>query len=126
MAIGSRALRREWIGIHQSGQREAAGKVFNFFTRLLTGLDFRDTQCGFKVFRREAAHTIFAAQRINRWGFDVEALFIAQKHRLSVRQTAVFFRYDEEPTTVRFAQSAFTMATELLKIRVNDWRGRYD
>ncbi|HEV8409740.1 MAG TPA: hypothetical protein VGQ30_04480, partial [Gemmatimonadaceae bacterium] len=60
------------------------------------------------------------------FGFDVEALFIAQKHRMVVKQTAVFFKYDDEPTTVKFAQSAFTMAAELVQVRMNDWRGKYD
>ena len=78
-----------------------------------------------KGFTAAAAEAVFPRLTIPRFGFDVEALFIAQKHHLAVRQTAVFFRYDEEPTTVKFAQSAVTMALELLQVRLNDWRGKY-
>jgi hypothetical protein len=56
----------------------------------------------------------------------VEALFVAQKHGFTVRETAVHFRYDEEPTTVQLTRSAATMAADLVRVRVNDWRGRYE
>ena len=73
-----------------------------------------------------AVETVFPRVTIPRFGFDVEALFIAQKKGFTVKQTAVHFRYDEEPTSVSFAQSAFVMADEVLQVRLNDWRGRYD
>jgi dolichyl-phosphate beta-glucosyltransferase len=125
VAIGSRALRPEWIGVHQSGQREAAGKFFNFFTRLLTGLDYRDTQCGFKAFRREAAHTIFAAQRINGWGFDVEALYLARKFGFRTQEVAVHWNHCAASKIDPFGDG-LRMAAEVLRIRWNDWRGRYE
>jgi dolichyl-phosphate beta-glucosyltransferase len=125
VAIGSRALRPEWIGVHQSAMREAAGKFFNFFMRLLTGLDYRDTQCGFKAFRREAAQTVFAAQRIDGWGFDVEALYLARKFGFRTQEVAVHWDHSAASKINPFGDG-LRMAAEVLKIRWNDWRGRYD
>jgi hypothetical protein len=68
---------------------------------------------------------VFSRLSIPRFGFDVEALFIAQRHRFTVRQTAVFFRYDEEPTTVKFTQSIFQMLTDIVRVRLNQMRGKY-
>ena len=111
---------------HYLYTRHVMSRVFNFLTRVVLLRDVLDSQAGLKGFTAAAAETVFPRVTIPRFGFDVEALFIAQKHGLTVRQTAVYFRYDEEPTTVKFAQSAFTMAAELLQVRMNDLRGRYD
>jgi hypothetical protein len=100
--------------------------MFNLLTRALLLRDVLDSQAGLKGFTAQAAETVFPRVTIPRFGFDVEALFIAQKHHLRVRQTAVYFRYDEEPTTVKFAQSAITMAAELVQVRLNDFRRKYD
>ena len=111
---------------HYLYTRHVMSRVFNLMVRAVMLRDVLDTQAGLKGFTAQAAETVFTRVTIPRFGFDVEALYIAQKHGFSVRQTAVHFRYDEEPTTVRFAQSALTMAGELLQVKVNDWRGRYD
>ena len=111
---------------HYLYTRHIMSRVFNLLARIVLLRDVLDSQAGLKGFTSAAAETVFPRVTIPRFGFDVEALFIAQKHKLTVRQTAVFFRYDEEPTTVKFAQSAFTMAMELLQVRLNDWRGKYD
>ena len=110
---------------HYLYTRHVMSRVFNTLVRLVLLRDVDDTQAGLKGFTARAAEAVFPRLTIPRFGFDVEALFIAQQHGFRVRQTAVHFRYDEEPTTVRFAQSAFTMAGDLLQIRLNDWRGRY-
>jgi dolichyl-phosphate beta-glucosyltransferase len=78
VAIGSRALDRSLIGVHQGHTRELAGIVLNRVMRLVTGLPFADTQCGFKLFRRDAARLIFARQQLDGFTFDVEDLFIAR------------------------------------------------
>jgi dolichyl-phosphate beta-glucosyltransferase len=110
---------------HYLYTRHVMSRVFNALVRLVLLRDVLDTQAGLKGFTARAAEAVFPRLTIPRFGFDVEALFIAQKHGFRLQQTAVYFRYDEEPTTVRFAQSAFTMAGELLQIRLNDWRGKY-
>jgi len=78
VAIGSRALDRSLVSVHQSAAREYAGRFFNLIMRLVTGLPFRDTQCGFKLFEAKAAREIFRRQRSEGFGFDVEDLFIAR------------------------------------------------
>jgi dolichyl-phosphate beta-glucosyltransferase len=111
---------------HYLYTRHVMSRVFNLLARTVLLRDVLDSQAGLKGFTAQATETVFQRITIPRFGFDVEALFIAQKHGLIVKQTAVYFRYDEEPTTVKFAQSAFTMALELVQVRMNDWRGRYD
>jgi dolichyl-phosphate beta-glucosyltransferase len=111
---------------HYLYTRHVMSRMFNLLTRALLLRDVLDSQAGLKGFTAQAAEMVFPRVTIPRFGFDVEALFIAQKHHLLVRQTAVYFRYDQEPTTVKFAQSAITMATELVQVRLNDFRGKYD
>src|SRR5207244_4175512 len=97
VAIGSRALDRSLVGIHQPFFREAGGRFFNLMMRAVTGLPFRDTQCGFKLFERSAAQEICKRQQLEGFGFDVELLFIAQ--RLGYRAIEVPVRWNDVPGT---------------------------
>lgn len=124
VAIGSRALDRSLIGIHQSVVREYAGRCFNLMMQLLTGLRFWDTQCGFKLFRRDAAQEIFRRQRIERFGFDVEVLFIARL--LGYKSIEVPVRWNHaEGTKVSMFRDSVNMLLDLLRIRRNQLRGLY-
>jgi glycosyltransferase involved in cell wall biosynthesis len=78
VAIGSRAIDRSLVGVHQSAFRELSGRAFNVIMRMVTGLPFRDTQCGFKLFRATAAREIFSRQTLDGFSFDVEDLVIAK------------------------------------------------
>lgn len=89
VAIGSRALDRSLIGVHQPAGREYAGRVFNWIMRGITGLPFLDTQCGFKLYSRSAARQIFSRQQLEGFGFDVEDLFIAKVLGIKVVETPV-------------------------------------
>ena len=111
---------------HYLYTRHAMSRVFNALVRTVLLHDVLDTQAGLKGFTSQAAQAVFPRLTIPRFGFDVEALFIAQKHGFTLRQTAVNFHYDEEPTTVVFVQSALLMAADVLQVRLNDWRGRYE
>ena len=124
VVIGSRGLKRDWIGVHQSFFRESAGKLFNFALRALTGLEFRDTQCGFKAFRRGAAQSIFACQSIAGFGFDVEALYLASKFGFRILEVPVHWNHDDA-SKVRPLRDGIGMFFDLLRIRANDWRGKY-
>src|SRR2546426_9368303 len=95
IAFGSRALDRSLIGQHQPWQREQAGRIFNLLVRLATGLPFWDTQCGFKAFRLSACRPIVEAATIDRFGFDVELLYVAQLAGLRLREIPV--RWDDNP-----------------------------
>ncbi len=111
---------------HYLYTRHLMSRFFNRVVRTVLIHDVLDTQAGLKGFTAAAAERIFTRLTIARFGFDVEVIFIAQRSGLSVKQTDVTFRYDDEPTTVDFAQSAVTMGGDLLKIRLNHWRGRYN
>ena len=124
LAIGSRALDRSLINVHQSWFRETAGRLFNLLVRLATGLPFSDTQCGFKLFQGRAAREIFRRQRIERWGFDAEILFIAGKLGFAVAEVPVRWSH-AEGTKVRMLRDSIRMLLDLLRIRWYDLRGAY-
>ena len=115
VAIGSRALNRALVEVHQPAFREYSGRFFNLVMRTVTGLQFRDTQCGFKLFRREAARQIFPLQKQDGFSFDVEDLVIAKK--LGLRAIEVPVRWaNVEGTKVRLSQGLKSFA-DLVQIR---------
>ncbi len=122
-AIGSRALDRSLVGVHQAAMREWSGRVFNLVMRAATGLPFRDTQCGFKLFRRDAAAVIFSRQQLEGFGFDVEDMLIARIHRIKVVEVPV--RWDNVEGTKVKALSGARAFWDLAVVRWNQLRGRY-
>jgi dolichyl-phosphate beta-glucosyltransferase len=104
--------------------RHLMGRVFNLIVRLLAVHSIQDTQAGFKCFRREAARQLFPFQTINGWGFDVEVLFIAQRRGLQIVEVPINWYYKNR-SQVRPIQDTYNMFREVLKVRLNAWRGRY-
>jgi dolichyl-phosphate beta-glucosyltransferase len=126
VAIGSRWLGGRSSQTHrQPLYRQLFGRCFNAVTRLIMQLPFADTQCGFKAFTREAAHTIFPRQTIERWGFDPEILFIALKQGYSVKEVAVTWGHDER-SRMSYLRDGLQMLRELMSIRWNAMLGRYN
>jgi len=125
LTFGSRALNRELIGVRQPLIRDFGGRVFNLFMRTITGLRFKDTQCGFKAFRREPALAVFKLQSIERFGFDPEVLYIAKKRGLRLLEVPVVWN-DSEGSTVNYVSDSIKMFTDLVRIRFNDLAGRYN
>jgi glycosyltransferase involved in cell wall biosynthesis len=124
VAIGSRAVDRKLITVHQSRFRETAGRIFNLMMRAIVWLPFADTQCGFKLFERGAAKEIFRRQRIERWGFDAEILFIARK--LGYKSIEVPVRWSHsEGTKVSMFRDSMNMFLDLFRIRGNQIFGLY-
>ncbi|HZL56191.1 MAG TPA: dolichyl-phosphate beta-glucosyltransferase [Bryobacteraceae bacterium] len=123
IAIGSRALDRSLIGIHQPGFRETAGKFFNVVMRAATGLRFADTQCGFKIFRAGVAREVFSRQTLERFGFDVEILFIARKLGYAAVEVPVRWNHADGSKVGMF--TGLRAFEELAEIRFNDLKGRY-
>jgi glycosyltransferase involved in cell wall biosynthesis len=123
-AIGSRAMDRSLIQVHQSAIREWAGIFFNRMVQLILGIPFSDTQCGFKAFRTERARIIFEQQRIERFGFDPEILFLAKRYGLRVAEIPVRWSHDAA-TKVNVAADGLRMFLELILIRWNAARGYY-
>jgi glycosyltransferase involved in cell wall biosynthesis len=124
VAIGSRAIDRTLITVHQSHFREVAGIIFNSLVKLFTGLPFHDTQCGFKVFLRERSKIIFEQQRVERFGFDPEILFLAQRHGLTSIEVPVRWAHDKA-TRVHVLRDSLKMFGDLFFIRWNCLLGRY-
>jgi glycosyltransferase involved in cell wall biosynthesis len=123
IAIGSRALDRSLIGVHQPGFRETAGKMFNFVMRCFIGLHIRDTQCGFKLFRGDTAGPVFERQQIERFGFDVEALFVAQKLGFRIAEIPVRWNH-VDGSKVGMLNGAQSFV-DLAKIRWSQVMGKY-
>lgn len=124
VAMGSRAVDRSLIEVHQSRQRELAGIAFNKAVQVVTGLPFVDTQCGFKAFVTERARIVFEQQRIEGFGFDPEILFLAQRHGLRIREVPV--RWSHDPATkVRVLSDGLGMFADLFRIRWHALRHRY-
>ena len=125
VAIGSRWMDRARQTIQQPLYRQVFGRCFNGITRGVMGLPFKDTQCGFKAFRRDAAQVIFRLQRIERWGFDPEILFIARKLRYSIVEVPVTWGHDER-SRISYLKDGMKMLEEMAVIRYNSLAGRYD
>jgi glycosyltransferase involved in cell wall biosynthesis len=119
VTFGSRALDRSLIGVHQRWRREQGGRVFNLAVRLATGLPFWDTQCGFKAFRMSACRPIIEAATIDRFGFDVELLYVAQLAGLRLREIAVHWDHKTGllDASANYARDSFRMLAEVKKIR---------
>ncbi len=124
IAIGSRALDRTLIGVHQPAAREWIGRIFNGMMRSITGLPFRDTQCGFKLYSARAAKEIFPRQQLNGFGFDVESLYIAQLRGLRTVEVPVRWN-DVEGTKVGVANGLDSFL-DPLRVRRIHRQGKYD
>ena len=122
-AIGSRALNRKLVTVHQSAFREYSGRFFNLVMRTLTGLPFADTQCGFKMLRREAAHEVYRRVQIPGFGFDAEALFIAKV--LGYKVVEVPVRWANAEGTKVTMLNGLQAFTDLALVRFNQLRGLY-
>jgi glycosyltransferase involved in cell wall biosynthesis len=125
IAIGSRWLRAELQTKRQSLLRQVFGRVFNLLLRLILGLRFKDTQCGFKAFTRTAAQTILPLQKIERWGFDPEILFLARRFNFRVDEIPVHWGHSGG-TRINPIVDGARMFQEMLRIRWYGLTGKYD
>jgi dolichyl-phosphate beta-glucosyltransferase len=125
IAIGSRWLRAELQTQRQSLHRQLFGRIFNLLLRIVLGLQFADTQCGFKAFTRRAAQTILPLQRIERWGFDPEILFLARKFGFRVEEVPVRWGHSGG-TRIHPLIDGSRMFQEMLRIRWYSITGKYD
>ncbi len=120
VAIGSRALPESDIRVRQSPLRERMGKVFNLLVRLSVVPGIRDTQCGFKLFSRDAALDIFGRLRTKGFAFDVEALALSRKLGYTVKEVPVVW-LNSPPSRVRILRNSIGMLRDLIWIW---WRMR--
>lgn len=116
IVIGSRALPESDIRARQSRLRETMGKMFNLFVRLLVLRGVKDTQCGFKLFRRGAALAVFDGLQTKGFSFDVEALAEARRLGFRVRQVPIVWR-NAPHSKVKIIGSSLRMFLDLWRIR---------
>lgn len=125
VTFGSRALDRSLIGVHQPWRREQGGRLFNLIVRAATGLPFWDTQCGFKAFRMSICRPLIESVQIERFGFDVELIYVA--HLAGLRLSEVPVRWNNDAASkVSVVRDSFRMVDEVLRIRSAAARGDYD
>jgi glycosyltransferase involved in cell wall biosynthesis len=124
VAIGSRWLQSDLQTQRQPLYRQLFGRVFNLLLRIILGLRFKDTQCGFKAFTRRSAQAIFPLQRIERWGFDPELLFLAKKFGFKVAEVPVAWAH-REGTRLSPLRDGIRMFGEMLRIRWYALSGKY-
>ena len=125
VTFGSRALDRNLIGVHQPWRREQGGKVFNFIVKTLTGLPFWDTQCGFKAFDMHKFRPLLDAMTVDRFGFDVEFLYVANFKGLRLKEIPVRWNHCDG-TKVSVFRDSLRMFGEVRQIRQNAKSGVYD
>ena len=123
--IASRALPGSNIVVRQPKARELLGKIFNLLVRIFLVRGVRDTQCGFKLFTKKAAGIIFKRQTVDGFAFDVELLYIAKKHGLKIKEVPVSW-FNSKNTKLKVGIDSIRMFGGLLRIPVNNTKGKYD
>jgi len=127
VVIGSRNLETD---NHEniSTLRRIFGKGFNILSNIILGYRIKDTQCGLKAFKKEAAERLFSKQTLNGWGFDTEILYLAKKKNYKIKEVraVVLERYGAQDSKINFLKDPIKMFLDLLKIRLNDICGKYE
>jgi dolichyl-phosphate beta-glucosyltransferase len=124
IVIGIRKHKEAVILVHQPWPREFMGKFFTVLSNALLVRGIHDVTCGFKCFRAEAAQKIFRAQKIDRWVFDTEILFLAQKFGFRIAQVPIRWA-DNRDSRVSLFRDTLGSFRDLLRIKLNDWGGKY-
>jgi dolichyl-phosphate beta-glucosyltransferase len=125
VVIGSRGLPDSRVELRQGWVRQSMGKTFNHVVRLLTGLPYLDTQCGFKLCDRDRTLPLFERMVVDRFAFDVEFLFLCQRYGLSVAEVAVTWRNSPD-SRVGMLTDPPNMLVDVLRTRWRFRRGLYD
>jgi dolichyl-phosphate beta-glucosyltransferase len=125
LVIGSRRAEGAEILVHQSWLRESLGRIFTLLTRCVLVMDISDFTCGFKGFRSKAGKDIFGRALLERWAYDSELLFLAKKLRYKITELPVSWK-NRKDTRVVLGRAVITSFIDLIRIRLNDFLGRYD
>ena len=124
IVIGSKALQLRQKKGKQKPMRIILGRGFNLMVRMITGLRYGDTQCGFKMFSKRSAERIFSKVRVRRFGFDVEVLYLAKKFRFRVKELPVTLQR-AETSQVSVVSDSLNMLKDMILIRYRDFCGKY-
>ncbi len=125
IVLGSRALDRRLIGVHQSWRREQGGRMVNLLVRYATGMRIWDTQCGFKAFRMDVCRPVIEAGAIDRFGFDIELLYVAHLAGLRLLERAVRWNHNDG-SKLSPLRDGWRMLQEIRAIRGQARRGFYE
>ncbi len=125
IVMGSRWRKEANIKIPQPRFRRFMGSVFYMIVKAFFLKGIVDTNCGFKCYKKSVARDIFCKQLMKRWGFDVELLYIAQKRGYSIMEVPVVWAHGRDSKVNLFMVPAMTLM-ELARIKINDWKGRYE
>lgn len=117
IVIASRPLPQSHLVQRQPWYRELAGRAFNIVVRLIAVPGIRDTQCGFKLFRRASAHVVFSQCTLNGFGFDIEVLYLARKLGLHIKEAPIRWCH-KEGSKVRVLKDGLSMLLDLGKILI--------
>ncbi|MBU4070194.1 MAG: glycosyltransferase family 2 protein [Nanoarchaeota archaeon] len=123
--IASRGLKESKLIVKQPFYRQIMGTTFPLLVRLLALSEFKDTQCGFKLFKTDVAKKIVNLQTIERFCFDVEILFIAKKIGCKIKETPVTW-ISKQDSKVRIIKDTLNMLADLFRIRLNDLSKKYE
>jgi dolichyl-phosphate beta-glucosyltransferase len=123
--IGSRALIQSKIIKKQNIIRQTMGRIFNVWVQILLIRGITDTQCGFKCFKREVAQKLFCLQKMARFSFDVEILFLAKLFKFRIDQVPIAW-INRPQSRVNVISDSLNMLMDLSRIRLNSLRGRYE
>lgn len=121
--IGSRKVKESIVT--QPKSRRIAGNIFNKITKVLFLGNFYDTQCGFKLFKKDVAKDIFSKAKIEGFAFDVEILHIANKKRYKIKEVPITW-VNEGDSKVKVGRDSYRMLRDIIKIRINSLRGKYE
>jgi glycosyltransferase involved in cell wall biosynthesis len=124
VAVGSRWQRPGMQTRRQPSYRRITGRIFNGLNRIFLGLRLKDTQCGFKAFTREAAHSIFPTAQVDRWGWDPEVLFLANRLNYRVAEIPVEWAHDDR-SKINPIRDGFSIVLDMLRVRWFHLRGDY-
>jgi glycosyltransferase involved in cell wall biosynthesis len=125
IAIGSRWKDRTTQTVRQPVYRQITGRIFNLLLQTILGLPIKDTQCGFKAFTRQAAQSIFPPQRVERWGFDAEILFLGRKFKFKIEEVPVEWANDLR-SKINPIRDGFSIVWDMVRVRSYSLRGMYD
>lgn len=117
IAIASRGLPGSKIVVSQPWYRQLVGRFFPLLVHLLVFKDVKDTQCGFKLFKRDVARELFSSQKITGFSFDVETLYLAKKRGYRIKEVPVVW-FNSRESQVRILRDSFLMLKDLWRIRL--------
>lgn len=122
--IGSRRMKDSDVRVKQPFYRTWAGKIFPIIVNIILVRNIRDTQCGFKLFKKDVAKKLFPMQRIFGFSFDAEILYLANKFKYKIKEIPVVW-INSGNSKLNLIKDSFRMFQELLKIKMNDKKGLY-